>query len=362
MFIKKYFLTFINIIKINIRFLYSKSKKRKTILFFHPVDNLTRIHDFYLKRMSFNNPQNIDLIHCHKSFYNLDKENHKFISYFSLKFIIFCDVFVSNNISDIFPPFSKKVYIHHSIYDTPLVETKKENEIEKRLSKYDFILISCKKVRKVFKKLFKNYQIPILLETGYLRFSYLSKKIRDKSEHKRIIIAPTGIDSFNNLSIKKKLIDIINILQKNRYFVVLRPHPRDIKKRFYLDLNNKILNKKNYFYDVSRDYRETFEKSEIMLTDLSGTAYTYAFLTKKPVIFFSIDEKKIRVSNYSNLNFFLDRKKIGEIVYDTRKIIIAIKKCRKNKRNIKKRINTLIKDNQLSVNSFNKTLNFLSNL
>ena len=143
---------------------------------------------------------------------------------------------------------------------------------------------------------------------------------------------------------------------------MLRPHPRDIKKRFYLDLNNKILNKKNYIYDVSRDYRETFEKSEIMLTDLSGTAYTYAFLTKKPVIFFSIDEKKIRVSNYSNLNFFLDRKKIGEIVYDTRKIIIAIKKCRKNKRNIKKRINTLIKDNQLSVNSFNKTLNFLSNL
>lgn len=362
MLIKKYFLTFVNIFKINIRFFYSKIKKKKTILFFHPVDNLTRIHDFYLKRVSFNNLQNIDLVHCHKSLYNVDKENHKFISYFSLKFIIFCDVFVSNNISDIFPPFSKKVYIHHSIYDTPLVEKRKENEIEKRLSKYDFILISCKKVRKVFEKLFKSYQIPILLETGYLRFSYLSKKIRDKSEYKRIVIAPTGIESFKKLSIKKKLIDIINTLQKNKYFVVLRPHPRDIKKRFYLDLNKKVLDKKNYLYDVTRNYRETFEKSEILLTDLSGTGYTYAFLTKKPVIFFSINEKNIRISNYSNLNFFLDRKKIGEIVSDTKKVIVAIKKCRKNKKNIKKRINFLIKNNQLTVNSFNKTLNFLSNL
>jgi hypothetical protein len=362
MLIKKYFLAFVNIIIINIRFFYSKCLKKKTILFFHPVDDLTRIHNFYLKKMSLNKLNSIDLIHCHKNFQNIDIFNHKFITYLSLRFIFFCDVFVSNNISDIFPPFSKKVYIHHSIYDTPLVEEKKESEIEKRLSKYNYILISCSKVRKVFENLFKNYQLPILMEMGYLRFSYLSRKIKDKYQDNRIVIAPTGIDSFKNLSIKKKLIDIINMLQKNQYFVVLRPHPRDIQKKFYLNLNKKILNKKKYLYDKSKNYMETFENSEIMLTDLSGTAYTYAFLTKKPVIFYSINEKKNRVSNYSNLNFFLDRKKIGEVVFDIQKIITAIKKCKKNKKKIKKTINLMIKNNRLFLNSYTRTLNFLSKI
>ena len=62
-----------------------------------------------------------------------------------------------------------------------------------------------------------------------------------------------------------------------------------------------------------------------MITDLSGTAYTFAFLCLSPVIFLSINEKKINEDEYSNYNFFLDRKKIGEIIFDEIHIIDKIK-------------------------------------
>ena len=41
-----------------------------------------------------------------------------------------------------------------------------------------------------------------------------------------------------------------------------------------------------------------------MVTDISGTAYTFSFLTQRPVVFF---EKKLKNKSYKN-NFFL---KIG---------------------------------------------------
>ena len=129
--------------------------------------------------------------------------NQFYISYHSLKFIFFCNIFISNNISDVFPPFSKKIYIHHSIYDTPLLDKKKEHEIEKRLSKYDYIFISCKKVINVFENLFKNFTKPILLEAGYLRFTFLINLVTKNYNHKKIIIAPTGMNLSRSFIEKK---------------------------------------------------------------------------------------------------------------------------------------------------------------
>ncbi len=284
--IKKYFKSLQSILIINFIFFFSKFKNKKTILFFHPVDDLKNIHDFYLKKLSKNLGKNFVIINCHKSIKDLPRDNQFYISYLSLKFIFFCNIFISNNISDIFPPFSKKIYIHHSIYDTPLVDKKKEQEVEKRLSKYNYIFISCKKAINVFENLFKNYTKPVLIQAGYLRFSFLISSITKKYNNKKIIIAPTGIDSFKTLSLKKKLSKIINILNKNKYFVILRPHPRDTNKNFYQNLKQKNKNNELFLFDDSKNYLKTYNNSTLMITDLSGTAYTYAFLTKKPVIFF----------------------------------------------------------------------------
>ena len=83
-----------------------------------------------------------------------------------------------------------------------------------------------------------------------------------------------------------------------------------------------------------------------MISDLSGTAYTYAFLTNQPTIFFSNYENMLKRLNYSNLNFFKDRNKIGYIVESTTNLI-KILKNKKNRRDktklIKKVLSTSFK-------------------
>ena len=360
--IRKYFKSFQSILFINFVFFFSRFKKKKTILFFHPVDDLKKIHDFYLQKLSNNLGKNFIIINCHKSIKDFPQDNQFYISYLSLKFIFFCNIFISNNISDIFPPFSKKIYIHHSIYDTPLVDKKKEHEIERRLSKYDYIFISCKKVINVFENLFKNYTKPTLIEAGYLRFSFLISFISKNHNNKKIIIAPTGIDSFRSLSLKRNLSKIMYLLNKSNYFVILRPHPRDINKKFYQNLKKRNKNNKLFLFDDSNNYLETYNNSFLMITDLSGTAYTYAFLTKKPVIFFSRRENFVLKSDYKNLNYFKDRRLIGEIITDEKKIIFVMKKCLQKKNKIKKEILKLIKKNHLEVDSFKLTTSLLKKI
>ena len=82
---------------------------------------------------------------------------------------------------------------------------------------------------------------------------------------------------------------------------------------------------------------ESYNKSLLMITDISGTAYTFSFLTGSPVLFFSRNEKKA-VQNYSNLKHFQDRKKIGYITNDLDNLKNIVKKLIKNKNNIKKKI------------------------
>ena len=47
--IRKYFKSFKSVLFINFVFFFLNLKK-KTILFFHPVDDLRNIHDFYLQK------------------------------------------------------------------------------------------------------------------------------------------------------------------------------------------------------------------------------------------------------------------------------------------------------------------------
>ena len=69
-----------------------------------------------------------------------------------------------------------------------------------------------------------------------------------------------------------------------------------------LDIELILEKYSNFFLDTSSNYLDSYSSSKFMITDVSGTAYTYAMLTKKPVFFFSKSEDKINSSNYKNLN------------------------------------------------------------
>jgi hypothetical protein len=81
-----------------------------------------------------------------------------------------------------------------------------------------------------------------------------------------------------------------------------------------------------------------------LITDISGTAYTYAFLTSNPVIFITPNENKLASYNYDKLNFFLDRNKIGKTINSTKEILQNIKLVEKDYNFFNKSIELLRKD------------------
>ena len=58
----------------------------------------------------------------------------------------------------------------------------------------------------------------------------------------------------------------------------------------------------------------------------------------------------------------MDRKLLGEVVTDEKKIIFVVRKCLKKKNMIKKEILKLIKKNQLEIDSFKLTTNLLKKI
>ena len=112
-----------NVILLNILFFYYKNiQKKKIIFFYHPKISLIKIHDYYIKDLFSKIKDNYKVI------YGLQPSNNfkfKFVNIFYinqgyLRYISNVDIFISLNIVDIFTKNSKKIYIHHSVYDTPL--------------------------------------------------------------------------------------------------------------------------------------------------------------------------------------------------------------------------------------------------
>ena len=142
---------------------------------------------------------------------------------------------------------------------------------------------------------------PKIIEVGYAKLDYLLEKIENKKiDKKSILIAPTGINGFPELTIINKVEKIIReLLDKTNLNIILRPHPSDRNNKKYLHIKNQFINNQRFVYDLSENYFDTYSESKLMITDLSGTAYTFSFLTLSPVIFLSLNEKKIKENEYS---------------------------------------------------------------
>ena len=333
-FIKKIFETFLSIFHIfivNIYILFNKFQNKKIILFYHAKKDLTKIHDFYLTKVA-KKRDNYKIIFASKKI----STNSFFIKDYLLKYILWVDAFVSNNVSDYFTLNSQKIYLHHDVYDTPLVDKKIENGLKKRLIKYDQILLPSIKSQYIFNRMFEgNINSPkILFLNNYPKLKYLKKNIKYRSsKFKTIIVAPTNFNAFKGYTLLKDIDRLIDRLLQLNYKVIYRPHPSNLNEKKVREINNKFIDNTSFKLDDSNNYINTYKESDIMITDLSGTAYTYAFLTYNPVIFYSPKEKKINYSYYKKLNYFKDRNKVGKVLNTINKIIIFLDK--KNIKNMK---------------------------
>ena len=280
--------------------------------------------------------------------------NEVFIYNILIRYLIKVDLFISNYVCDYFPPSKLKSYIHHDIYDTPLSNLSEEKKLKLRLNNYDHILIPSINSKKIFDRLNLKKSMKYF-EVGYHKLNFLKKK-RQKVRKKNfdtIVLAPTNFNSFPKLSMYKKIFKIIDLLlTKTNYNVIFRPHPSNLNSKSVIEIDNKFSKFEKFYLDKSKNYLITYSRSFVMITDLSGTAYTFCFLTFNPVIFFSISEDILEKNSYNNLNFFNDRKKIGYIANHENKLIELINK---SKLNDTERLN-FIRDNikKMNINNSKK--------
>ena len=339
----KFTKSLISVIKINFFIINCKRKTpgRKIILFYYPRITLTKKDIPYIEDLFNEVEQNYQVLYAHEM-YKFDKKNYFFLRQRFLKLIFGIDLFVSNYLSDKFPQRSLKLYIHHCITDCPLTEDKKELETALRFSNYNYIYLSSDFVVKYFKNLISKFsnslenskKNKLIIESiGYPRLDYLSKNSKSIEKKDSIIIAPANFLAYPKHSIINDLENIIKLLLENLdYKIIFRPHPANkilnFNKKNKIDnpvykIANKFEKNKNFKFDTEDNYLENYFRSACMITDLSGTSFTYSFLTLRPVIFFSPNDDIIQ-AEYKDFNHFKDRESIGLVTKDYKEIVNKI--------------------------------------
>ena len=109
---------------------------------------------------------------------------------------------------------------------------------------------------------------------------------------------------------------------------------------------------------ISLSYIKSYKKSKMLITDFSGTAYTYAFSNEKPVIFYSSLNKLSFEKKLKKLYYFKDRKNVGYIVNNINDLYNKIIKIYKNKTIFKTKIKNLRKKR---IKYFNNSLRMTTN-
>jgi hypothetical protein len=271
---------------------------------------------------------------------------------------------ISSYVIYTFPPKTKNIYICHDIYDAPMAKKNIEKKIFIELAKLDYIFVSSDIAKDYFEKglskniMNKSKRKVQIVNTGYLKLDHVYKKINlRKIKEDSILIAPTASKFNSDANLSKKLDKMINLLLGEKYKIIYRPHPMDLTIKGNINLTNFIIEKfkdfPNFEYDISTSYIESYRKSKFLITDFSGTAYTYAFSTEKPVIFYSSLNKLSFIKEIKSMYYFKDRKEVGYVMTNIKNLLKKVKEIDKKKIILKTKIKNLRKKR---IKYFNKSL------
>ena len=372
--LKKFLFTFYNILKIF--FITSIKKKKnnsiKIFFFYFPVkayqENIVELGESIAKSKNF------EVYYIYNSNTKIElrlKKNSLYLDFNYIRFIPFGNFFlnkinfmISSYVIYTFPPKTKNIYICHDIYDVPMAKKQIEKKIFIELGKLDYIFVSSDIVKDYFEKglskniMKKSKRKVQVVNTGYLKLDHVHKKINlRKVKEDSILIAPTASKFYSDANLSKKLDKMINLLLVKKYKIIYRPHPLDLTIKGDINLTNLIIEKfkdfPNFEFDISTSYIESYRKSKLLITDFSGTAYTYAFSTEKPVIFYSSLNKLSFIKEINSMYYFKDRKEVGYVMTNIKDLLKKVKEIDNKKIILKTKIKNLRKKR---IKYFNKSL------
>ena len=252
----------------------------------------------------------------------------------TIKNMDFLDAVISVTLTDGLPEKAKKILMVHDIHDTPVGD---EDEFFRLLKLFDYACLSSQPVVNMFDNIISPRQSSLkpndtlnLIPSGYIKLDRtLSYCQKHKKDHPIIVYAPTIIDiGFNDLvSIPTHGFLIVEKILNDfpEHVLVFRPHPHTLSKEPVQKIVEQFKENPRFVLDASgSDYMELYSSAALMVTDMSGTAYTYALSTLKPVVFFSPDEAAVS-EKYEGSHYFIDREKIGAVAQNTEEMSRYIK-------------------------------------
>ncbi len=181
-----------------------------------------------------------------------------------------------------------------------------------------------------------------LITGGYPKLdSNLRYFEKHKQDSKTIIYAPTVMDDMADLvSLTRHGDEIIGAILSSitDYELIFRPHPGTLGTPEVKHIVKKYSSHPRFTFDDNASfYMGNYSKSALMITCMSGTAYTYAFTTLRPVIFFSHNEDKV-MRRFGDYQYFIDRSKVGYVVQNVDEMVEKIRLLLTSKGNFSSRI------------------------
>jgi len=165
----------------------------------------------------------------------------------------------------------------------------------------------------------------LLLETGLTYYDIMVNEINNMPSFEKknpiVLVAPTwkeyslinrfGIQFFNEL------------LKNSSYDIILRPHPQSFVSfpKLMQEIEQQFKNEPRISIDKKPLGTESMAKADLMIGDLSGVFWDFAFLYSKPVLLLKTEFETIEGFEGSELNYEMwemrERSRIGKIFNET---------------------------------------------
>jgi hypothetical protein len=267
----------------------------------------------------------------------------------------------------------KSVFFYHDIHDSAIADKEYVNKLY--ASKIDFFCVSSKYVGDRIKQQVlsgrdtqNNKRIGII-PCGYPRLDRNIDYFRQHNKvEKTIIFATTAVegkDMVDLIVFPNHADKIIDAIMENfpEYNLIFRPHPLTTHKEVVQKIATKYYGNPRFTYDNNASsYIENYSKSALMITDMSGTAYTYALTTLRPVVFFLHDPIKT-YQRFGEYQYFKDIQAVGAIASDIPQLINRITSLLANAESYREKIrhyrNTTIYNLGYSEDAFVESIDYI---
>lgn len=195
---------------------------------------------------------------------------------------------------------------------------------------YDYVYCAGKHHVEEFTQLFESKGLTgkCLIPGGYPKLDEQIEKanLESRTEERCVIIAPTLLSkATENSSLLYQADSLIQWFLNNQFSVIFRPHPLNLERsneysERFESLIGQFIDHDSFELDKSPDYSYSYARAKFMVSDISGTAYTFAFGYLKPILY-------VRSSNENNFTqglLYKERMNLGQEIFNSREIPKAV--------------------------------------